>query len=392
VTSNIRSDPASAGLRRGRQVTICAWVIVLIACDPGRAPAADSLRGFIHVAGQRLVAPDGDDFPIRAIGAGSTGADPVEKDYAEIARLNFNTVTVMLGYRRFYAEDAPDNYIELGRKRLDQHLALARKYGLRVILQMLSVEGAQFVPSKGEAFDYRIWVQPQLQERFLKLWEAIAGRYKDESQILGYGIFCEPVVSGTRQQWIDLANKAVARIRNVDKNHILFVERLYGEFGTRREMSGLDLNPERAFFVVPDRNVVYQFYFFERDEYTHQHAPWREDRDLDLRYPEPRFEIVYREAVNDRGRVFRLDKQYLNFYLNRQLEFGAKHKVPMFVWAFGLLKNCFAGQGGLEWLRDTKSLFNDRHLSWSYIAYRDDDNGISDNEPAQKILAGSSRN
>src|SRR4029453_19076437 len=155
------------------------------------------------------------------------------KEFAEIARLKVNAVTVILGYRRFYTEDAPDKYIELGWKRLDQHLALARKYRLRVILQMLAVEGAQFVPSKGEAFDYRIWVQPELQERFLKLWEAIASRYKDERKILGYGIFCEPVVSGTRQQWINLANKAVARIRNVDKNHILFIERLYGEFGTR---------------------------------------------------------------------------------------------------------------------------------------------------------------
>ena len=390
MTSNIRSDPPQ--LRRGSQVTICTWVIALIACDPGTASAADSLRDFIHVDGQRLVAPDGDDFRIQAIGAGSAGADPVEKDYAEIARLNFNTVTVMLGYRRFYTEDAPDKYVELGWKRLDQHLAFARKYGLRVIFQMLSVEGAQFVPSKGEAFDYRIWVQPELQERFLKLWEAIADRYKDERQILGYGIFCEPVVLGTRQQWIDLANKAVTRIRNIDKNHTLFIERLYGEFGTRREISGLDLSPERAFFVVPDRNVVYQFYFIERDEYTHQHAPWREDRDLNLHYPEPRFEIVYREAINDRGRVFRLDKEYLNFYLKRQLEFGAKHNVPMFVWAFALMKNCFAGQGGLEWLRDTRSLFNNHHLSWSYVAYRDEDNGISDNETDQKLFAGPSNN
>jgi len=64
----------------------------------------------------------------------------------------------------------------------------------------------------------------------------------------------------------------------------------------------------------------------------------------------------------------------------------------MFVWAFGLLKSCFAGQGGLEWLRDTKSLLNDHHLSWSYIAYRDDDNGISENESAQKIVADHSKN
>jgi len=119
-------------------VRIWTCVIALIACDRGTASAVDSLRDFIHVDGQRLVASDGGYFRIQAIGAGSTSADPVEKDYAEIARLKFNAVTVMLGYRRFYTEDAPDKYIELGWKRLDQHLALARKYGLRVILQMLA--------------------------------------------------------------------------------------------------------------------------------------------------------------------------------------------------------------------------------------------------------------
>ena len=344
-------------------------------------------RDFIRVDGRRLVADAGGEFHIRAMGTGSTASDPLEKDYEEMARLKFNAVTVFLSYKRFYNEAEPDKYIDIGWKRLEQHLALARKYGLRVILQMLVIEGAQFVPSKGEAFDYRIWFQPELQERFLKLWEAIAQRYKDEPQIVGFGIFAEPVTAGTRQQWIDLANKTVARIRKIDNHHIIFVERLYGEFGTRREMAGLDLAPERAFFVVPDPNVVYQFYFFERDEYTHQHASWREDRNNSVRYPDPRFEIVYREAVNDRGRVFPFDKNYLKFYLARQLEFGAKHKVPMFVWSFGLMKNCFQGQGGLEWLRDTTSLFREHNVDWSFGPYRDDDSGVSDNPEALQVLS-----
>ena len=370
-----------------KEIQICACVVVAILFALETAPAVDSAHDFIHVVGQQLVAPGGRDFQIRGIGTGSTAADPIAKDYEDIARLKFNAVTIFLSYRRFYTDAEPEKYADIGWKRLDQHVALARKHGLRVILQMLDVEGAQFVPSKGEAFDYRIWVQPELQERFIKLWEAIAQRYKDEPQILGYGIFCEPVVSGTRQQWIDLATKAVDRIRKIDSNHVLFIERLYGEFGTRREMAGLDLSPECSFFLVPDGNVIYQFYFFERDEYTHQHAPWREDRNISLHYPERRFEIVYREAVNDRGRVFPFDKNYLKFYIERQLEFGSKHKVPMFVWSFGLLKNCFEGQGGLQWLQDTKSLFDDHGLHWSYAPYRADDFGISDNPEALRILA-----
>ena len=385
----MKSQFAVALLSLAVATTNVALAFGLASSEPTPASSPVSSREYVRVAAQRLIAADDREFRIQAIGAGSLSADPIEDDYKRIAQLKFNAVTVMLSYRRFYNEAKPGEYLESGWKRLDAHLALARKYGLYLILQMAGVEGAQFVPTKGEAFDYRVWVEPELQERFCRLWEAIATRYKNVPEVLGYGIFCEPVVAGTRQQWIDLASKAAARIRNIDKNHILFIERIYGEFGTRREMSGVDLNPERSFFLIPDSNVVYQFYFFERDEYTHQHAPWREDRDADRRYPAPQFDIVYREALNDRGRILPFDKNYLSFYLRRQLDFGRKHKVPMFVWGFGLLKNCFHEKGGLQWLQDTRELFDKYQLHWSYIAYHDDDFGINDHSDALRVLAPS---
>jgi len=346
---------------------------------------------FVHVEGQRLIGPEGNDFKIHAIGLGSLQREPMEGDYTDIADLNLNVVTLTLDYRDFYAAAQPGRYLALGWQRLDQHLVLARKHHLYVILQMCGIEGSQFIPLKGGTFDYRIWVEPQLQDRFLNLWHTIAERYRDATQIVGYGIFCEPVTSGTSKQWMSLANKAVMRIRTVDRNHVLFIERVYGEFGTRRELSGIDFSPERSFFLVPDSNVVYQFYFFERDEYTHQQAPWREDRDQPVMYPDNSFEIVYREALNERGRIFHWDKEYLNFYLKRQVEFGRTHNVPMFVWAFGLMKNCFHGKGGLQWLRDTVELFQEQNLNWNYSDYRDDAFGVSESPEAKAVLSQSNR-
>jgi hypothetical protein len=356
---------------------------------PASSVSKGASRGFVHVDGPRLISPAGTEFKIRSIGVGSLRREALEKDYAGISGMKLNTVTVTLDYRDFYASDKPNKYIELGWRRLNQHLALAQKYRLYVILQMCGIEGSQFIPLKGATFEYRIWVEPDLQNRFLNLWQEIAKRYRDESQVIGYGIFCEPVTSGTSKQWEDLANRTVARIRSVDKNHILFIERVYGEFGTRRELSGIDFSPERAFFLVADNNAVYQFYFFERDEYTHQQAPWREDRDRATPYPDESFEIVYREALNDRGRIFHWDKEYLDFYLSRQVEFGRKHNVPMFVWAFGLMKNCFQDRGGMEWLRDVTELFQEQDLNWSYSDYREDDFGVSDNLEAKSVLSSS---
>ena len=91
--------------------------------------------------------------------------------------------------------------------------------------------------------------------------------------------------------------------------------------------------------------------------------------------------------MNGRVRVFPFDKNYLRFYLEQQLEFGARHKVPMFVWSFGLMKNCFQGQGGLEWLRDTTPLFREHNVDWSFGPYRDNDSGVGDNPEALQVLS-----
>src|SRR5262249_60474796 len=78
---------------------VCGFTLLTLAAFSSRATAhaatssASELAGdFIHVNGQRLVAPGGGEFHIRAIGTGSTAADPSEKDYQEMARLKFNAV------------------------------------------------------------------------------------------------------------------------------------------------------------------------------------------------------------------------------------------------------------------------------------------------------------
>src|SRR5438067_978649 len=78
----------------------------------------------------------GTEFKIRSIGVGSLRREVVEKDYADIAAMNLNSVTVTLDYRDFYTSGQADKYVAPGWRRLNQHLTLARKYRLYVILQM----------------------------------------------------------------------------------------------------------------------------------------------------------------------------------------------------------------------------------------------------------------
>jgi RimJ/RimL family protein N-acetyltransferase len=339
---------------------------------------------FVRARGEKLVlGSKAEEVRLRGVAfTPRATANPRREDYEAVRRMGMNTVLLALNDRSF--SEASSARSEAW-DRIDAHIRFARANGIRLVLFLLGIEGAQFVPGT-EPFDYRIWEEDKLQQHYLRLWRSIADRYSHEPQIAGFAIFGEPVTSGSAEQWSKLAARASQTIREVDKNHAIFVERVYGENRARREVSGTDLPPERAFPLVSDGNVVYMFYFFERDEYTHQFAPWRPELQKSLRYPDAEHLISYEEPGGLRRR-FGFERGYLEFYLKRQLEFGRAHQAPMFVWG-GALKGCFTREkGGLDWLTDVVSLFEANHLQWVLWAYRDDNFGIDENEAIKRLLA-----
>jgi len=379
------------GLTRLAPLAAAVW---FLAASGGAAAPPPEAAGFVRTAGRKLVVgADKREIRLRGVAfAPSTVAEPREEDYADVARMGMNTVRLALRDRFFRDSAAPGGFKDPGWQLLDAHLAFARKHGIYLILQLCGIEGAQFVPDRDSPFDYRIWKDSALQENFVALWRAIAERYRDVPEIVGYSLFCEPVVSATLAQWQMLANRTIERIRQVDDRHIIFVERIYGENEVRREVSGKELPPEKAFFLAQDSNVVYEIYFFERDEYTHQGAPWRADLRREIAYPDPSMRILYEERPAGLKKTFRFDRNYLAFYLARQAKFGADHEVPMFVWAFGAIRSCFRQDGGGQrWLEDTMSLLEKNGFHWTAWTYRDENFGIRDNPDAREILSRAAR-
>jgi aryl-phospho-beta-D-glucosidase BglC (GH1 family) len=318
----------------------------------------------------------------------SHAKDPHENDYKDVVSMNMNAVRIALRYSSFYDPGSPNSYKESAWKWLDENIRLARKYQVYLILILHEIEGAQFVPNKDVPYDYRVWEDKQLQNNFISLWHEIANRYKDETQIAGYNLFCEPVCSETVDQWKSLAYETINEIRKVDKNHIIFIERIYGENRIRREVSKIELPIDTAFFLVDDENVVYEFYFFERDEYTHQFASYRPEPDLQISrtYPDSNMTIIYQEE-NAPPDTFGFTREYLEHHLNKHLEFGKKNNVPMCVWGFGANRYCFQNnRGGLKWFQDVIELFNKNNLHWNIVAYKHSSYGINNNDALKNII------
>src|SRR5690606_15889799 len=150
-----------------------------------------------------------------------------EKDIAAIAEWGYDHVRLPFHYLDFWDPEGQE-IREEGFELLDTFLGWCRTHGLYVILDMHAAPGAQnagnISDSDGAA---RPWTEPAPdQDWTVEIWREIAVRYADETLIIGYDLINEPVlpegVPGNDLR--DLYVRIAGAIREVDPNHILFIE------------------------------------------------------------------------------------------------------------------------------------------------------------------------
>jgi endoglucanase len=199
-----------------------------------------------------------------------------ERDFERVRAMGMNSIRFYLNYKSFESDDRPGVYLKDGFDWLDENVDWARKHGVYLVLNMHVPQGGYQSLGKGKA----LWSDAKEQDRFIQLWRAIAERYKGEPAVAGFDILNEPVVSESLDQWKQLAERTIAAIREVNQEHIVFVERLNAIDGDWKE------NADRNFFRVGDPNVVYEFHFYKPFHFTHQSAPWVSFAAADQRYPD----------------------------------------------------------------------------------------------------------
>jgi len=190
-----------------------------------------------------------------------------EKDYQKINDMGMNTIRFLMTYKFFENPgQTADQYWIKDWAWLDSNLSLAKKYGVYLILNIHIPQG--YDDSRENAKMEPLWENPENCEKFKIMWKQIALKYKDEPMIAGYDILNEPVVPGTREQWIELAQQTVDSIRTVDTNHVIIIERLENELSGSMHYD----DPGYVFFPVQDRynNLMYSFHFYYPYKFSHQ--------------------------------------------------------------------------------------------------------------------------
>lgn len=182
-----------------------------------------------------------------------------EADIQQIKQWGFNSIRVPLHYNLFtlsiQEEPIPfeSTVLSRGYNLIDQLLVWAEKYELYLILDLHAAPGGQ-----GEdqpISDYNpaypsLWEAGENRSKTVHLWKEIATRYANEEWIAGYDLINETnwELGDDNQMLSDLYTSILWELRQVDANHIVFIE---GNWWA---------NDFRGLTPVFDDNMVYAFH------------------------------------------------------------------------------------------------------------------------------------
>lgn len=253
-----------------------------------------------------------------------------EEDIKVIKELGFNCIRVPFSYRLIEDDENIFKYKEEGFKYIDKLIEWCKKYDIYIILDLHAAQGSQnpdfHSDSEGNA---GLWNKEIYRKRVVSLWRKIAERYKEERTIAGYDLLNEPVTFKFNLLY-QLYIETTKAIREVDKNHLIFLE---GNFYASNFET---ISPPF------EKNLVYNFHFY---------YPW-----LPLRPPE---NFSYPDRDCNKDKLEKIIKKYV--------EFSNKYNVPLICTEFGTWEWT---KGGGRWIEDCIDLFKKYNIHWIYWTYK----------------------
>ncbi len=150
------------------------------------------------------------------------------RDIDSLAAWGFNSIRLPMHYNLMTPKDQPGIYLESGFAYIDSLLAWCESNRLYLILDLHCAPGGQ---NSGNISDYipgepSLWESEANRQRAVDLWRTIAARYVSKEWIGGYDLINETAWDlGTGNVPLrDLMIRITSAIREVDTNHVVFVE------------------------------------------------------------------------------------------------------------------------------------------------------------------------
>lgn len=225
---------------------------------------------------------------------------------------------------------------------LDRLLPVCRELGLKVCIDMHTPPGGRDPDGV-----YRMFRHKRFQEGFVRLWEKIARRYRQEPAVWGYDLVNEPtdaVVPEGLLNWQGLAAYTARRIRQIDPDHAIIIEP--AAWGSPEGLEWLE--------PVDVPGVVYSVHMYIPFQFTHQGI---HGNPTGVSYP-----------GMIAGRYW--DKQALRQALLPVIQFQTDYQVPIYIGEFSAIRWA-PGKSAYHYLRDLIEIFEQYEWHWAYHAFRE---------------------
>jgi aryl-phospho-beta-D-glucosidase BglC (GH1 family) len=145
--------------------------------------------------------------------------------------LGMNSIRVPFNYRMFTDEYYLGGYgIQRGFDLMDSVVKWCASENMTVLLDMHAAPGGQTGDNIDDSYAYPfLYESKEDQELLCSIWTKIADHYKNNTTIMGYDLFNEPIAHFFDTTHLNpflepLFKKVTAAVRKVDKNHLIFLE------------------------------------------------------------------------------------------------------------------------------------------------------------------------
>ncbi len=284
-----------------------------------------------------------------------------ESDIALIKSMGFDHVRFTLDPAPLFDESAPARLKSDYLSHLDRALDMLLAGGLAVIVDI----------HPSDEFKIRLRADDKHVAAFTEFWRSLARHLsvRDPERLL-LEILNEPMVEDA-YRWMGIQARLVAAIRESAPRHTIIA--------TGARWSSI----EQLLLLEPvaDRNVIYNFHFYEPHTFTHQGATWGADYWPYLKnipYPSspetvsallPAIENqAARGALQDYGEQ-RWNPERVQREIALAVAWARKRGVPLMCNEFGVYRAYTPTDARLRWIEDVRTALERNGIGWTMWDY-----------------------
>ena len=263
-----------------------------------------------------------------------------EQDIAKIAGWGADHVRIPVDYNVLELED--------GFQKIDNAIAMCRKYDLNVVLDLHKTAGFSFDDYSEN--EHGFFESEAYQEQFYQLWEKFAERYN--GQPVAFELLNEVTDEAYLPAWNRIAGNCIKRIRKFAPENLILV-------GSYENNSAKTVK----YLEIPDDDyVVYNMHCYEPLKFTHQGAYWTSAINPDEKIPFAESNIT---------------PEYFENLFSSAIDKVKKHNTVLYCGEYGVIDKV-SPEDTLQWFKTIHSVFEKHQIARCAWSYKEMDFGLSD--------------